>query len=245
MAPKKQIQAKSLETKKLTKAAANKALLAARKPAAALEALASGADPNTMERDESVLYWRLFQARFDVAQVLVDHGADIECATESGTLLIGLCDCENEKINKPELAIALWLIGHGASCTQARPDGTTPLMHAARARNSRVIIDALIAHGARPVPDNHGDTPLHWAVSAECGDPWVWRRLLEIGNDLEAKNRHGETPLSLAQTAGSREAVTFLLARGADRNVTVNGKTLLQRATAAKQPKKMLALLGG
>ncbi|MDC0675731.1 ankyrin repeat domain-containing protein [Nannocystis radixulma] len=226
--------------KKPTKADATKSLLSAietKKLAAAKDALEAGADPNALGDRTPVLWIALYAGKYDIAKLLVDHGAKVDWADDYGTLLAGLVDNEGEKIPKPDAAAALWLIEHGANCTRAsRPSGRTPLMDAVRSGHHE-LIDALIANGATVGPDKPtGNTPLHWAVASRA-DQWVWDRLLAAGNKLEAKNRAGETPLSLAQAEWNHAAVAFLLAKGAKRDVKVAGKTPLERAVATKQAK--------
>ena len=199
-------------------------------------ALEAGGDPNAMIDDRtSLLALACYRAKYDVAQLLVDHGADVDLDDGSGTLLAGFVDNEGEKIAKPEAHAALWLIAHGADCkTATRDSGRTPLADAARSGHLELVA-ALIAGGATLEGDKPtGNTPLHWAVASRA-DRAVWEALLAAGNKLEAKNLAGETPLSYAQAEHNHEAVAFLLGKGATRDVKVDGKTPLERATAAKQ----------
>jgi hypothetical protein len=61
-----------------------------------------------------------------------------------------------------------------------------------------------------------GDTPLHVAAQANLVD--VILKLLELGADVNAVDRHKTTPLTRAADRGNVEAVTTLLANGANPN---------------------------
>lgn len=88
--------------------------------------------------------------------------------------------------------------------------GQTPLHRAAILRKTEMC-RVLIANGADVnARDNFGDTPLHWAHSAE-----VARVLIENGADLNAKNEIEDTPLHSARSAQIAEV---LIAAGANVN---------------------------
>ncbi|HEY5938165.1 MAG TPA: ankyrin repeat domain-containing protein [Kofleriaceae bacterium] len=217
--------------------AALHAVLDSMKLPAIRAALEAGANANILVADTPALTLALYRAKFDVAQALFDHGADVDFDDGAGTLLAGLCDNEGEKIPKPDATAAMWLIKHGADCKRAtRESGRTPLADAARSGHLE-LVNGLLGGGASLGPDKPtGNTPLHWAVASRA-DRMIWQRLLAAGNKLEAKNLAGETPLSLAQAAFNHDAVAFLIEKGAKRDLTVGGKTPVERATALKQTK--------
>ena len=111
-------------------------------------------------------------------------------------------------------------------------DGFFPLGLAAFFRRPEVV-DYLIAAGAdvRAVAKNPMQvTALHSAV-ANGGDSRIATALVAAGADVNAKQRHGWTPLHGAAHSGDRELVALLLARGADPDVKhQEGKTALDLA---------------
>jgi ankyrin repeat protein len=136
----------------------------------------------------------------------------------------------------------------------------TPLMAALRHRRLE-ILEALVQAGANPAVeatgfDNAGETAIvvaartnsPWAVRvllgaatrpqdrdaallAGCTHPAVVRVALEMKARVNARGERGVTPLSCAAAAGSLEAVTLLLAAGADPNAKAeDGSTALGQA---------------
>ena len=111
-------------------------------------------------------------------------------------------------------------------------DGFFPLGLAAFFRRPEVV-DYLIGKGAdvSAVAKNPMQvTALHSAV-ADGGHAGIARALVAAGADVNAKQRHGWTPLHGAAHSGDRELVELLLARGADPSVRhQEGKTALDLA---------------
>lgn len=111
-------------------------------------------------------------------------------------------------------------------------DGFFPLGLAAFFRRPEVV-DFLIAKGAdvRAVAKNPMQvTALHSAV-ADGGHARIAKALVAAGADVNAKQRHGWTPLHGAADSGDVELVELLLARGADRDAKhQEGKTALDLA---------------
>ncbi len=111
-------------------------------------------------------------------------------------------------------------------------DGFFPLGLAAFFRQADVV-DYLIANGAdvKAVAKNPMQvTALHSAV-ADGGHAGIARALVAAGADVNAKQRHGWTPLHGAADSGDREVVELLLAKGADPGAKhQEGKTALELA---------------
>lgn len=59
-----------------------------------------------------------------------------------------------------------------------------------------------------------------WRKAAVAGNEASVTRLLEAGQDVDAKDRYGQTALMLAATHGHDDVVRVLLAHGAETNVT-------------------------
>ena len=128
-------------------------------------------------------------------------------------------------------------------------------------RDNPIRVQALLDAGADPnARDNHGFTPLYWAVwhsslavipmllkgGADlharhgsrdgtllhwAGSPAVVKILLDAGADLHARDKNGETPLHVAAGSGDPARVKVLLDAGADLHARAeDGKTPLHVA---------------
>src|SRR5262245_21335173 len=76
--------------------------------------------------------------------------------------------------------------------------------------------DQVIAAGAVDVnaAEADGTTALHWALRRD--DAALTERLIRAGANVNASNRYGVSPLSLACINGNVEVVELLLNRGAN-----------------------------
>ncbi|GLQ98562.1 ankyrin repeat domain-containing protein [Dyella mobilis] len=147
------------------------------------------------------------------ALTLVEAGADPNTAPASG-----------DRDQRPVLMLAALLpdphllralIAKGADVNRAS-GGLTPLLAATRdswhGRADAVM--TLLTNGASPLAaDAEGNTPLHGAVLS--GEPTVAAMLLDAGASVDAINKAGASPLSVACRAANWALVQFLIERGA------------------------------
>jgi ankyrin repeat protein len=110
------------------------------------------------------------------------------------------------------------LLGAGARVDQRNEFGYTPLLVAAR-WGHLPLVEPFAAHGADlHAQDGNGMSALDWSVGLP--DPRLAERLLALGFDVNLKGPKGSwserTALHFAAGQGKREAVTLLLAAGAD-----------------------------
>lgn len=173
-------------------------------------------------------------SRPEVAKVLLDHGANIHAATNSGyTVLHGTACSGDTKFIR-------FLVEHGANVRAIAANGETPLHNAARAAGSKAV-RYLIEQGA----DVHacttdGETVVHAACATpgnifSPSDAKILETLLDCGVNVNARNVKGSTALHLAYEMyyshhySSTGTINFLLRRGADRSIANNkGEDLLK-----------------
>lgn len=165
----------------------------------------------------------------DVARALalVEAGADPNTVPASG-----------DRDQRPVLMLAALLpdtrllralIAKGGDVNRAS-GGLTPLLAATRdswhGRADAVM--TLLTNGANSrVADADGNTPLHGAVLS--GEPTVAAMLLDAGAAIDALNKAGVSPLSIACRAANWPLVKFLLERGA-KSVLPGGEPALVAA---------------
>lgn len=178
----------------------------------------------------------------DVAEVLLEHGADPSLSDSLGqTPLMWAAHEENVQlvqmlIDKGAVVTALnkqgqsalltaatenkyiqvteILLAAGADVDQAALDGTTPLMSASNYNTNLGIVDALLEGGADTfIADKDGRTALHFA--AYSGFEGAARALLRNGgSDISAQMVNGWTAEELAVERGHKKtAQTIGLAR--------------------------------
>jgi hypothetical protein len=88
----------------------------------------------------------------------------------------------------------------------------------------------------------HGQTPLHFAISCQRHD--ILGLLLELGADLEARDLSGRTPLEAAMMLGDREAMRRLHEAGARPPVVQNAADFTASMSAlAKSVAKPVPML--
>jgi len=150
--------------------------------------------------------------QLEVVRTLLEEGADVNAARGDGLTALHLAAEGGHR------AVAEALVAAGAAVDAGtRIGGYTSLHVAARAGHGAVVLGLLEA-GADPNArtTNTGVTALHLAAAATDGRSAV-AALLDHGADPDARERSaGQTPLFFAAAANRADAVTALLAAGAD-----------------------------
>lgn len=171
------------------------------------EILETGVPHNTVENGASLLQWCAYYGDVSAMKFLLSRGATLDTLGQDYGL--------STAAYHGHWRLCKFLLEHGSNVNQADPaTGETPL-HSALAKTDRTVYDRVVAvllsHGANPnvatkngaetgafMRDSRtrGETPLHRA--AAFGDEATIQLLLDAGAQLDARDAHGDTPLSWA-----------------------------------------------
>eukprot|EP00168_Porphyra_purpurea_P021407 TRINITY_DN9507_c0_g1_i1.p2 TRINITY_DN9507_c0_g1~~TRINITY_DN9507_c0_g1_i1.p2 ORF type:complete len:220 (-),score=20.74 TRINITY_DN9507_c0_g1_i1:70-729(-) len=107
------------------------------------------------------------------------------------------------------------------------------------------VIQVILEQGVDVnVPDQHGCTPLHWALQQLDFNADVLRLLLAAGASASALDHNGDSPLHYAAREGIAEAVELLLKAGCDFTIpNLEGMTAFHVACAGDEEEVVLRLL--
>ena len=207
---------------------------------AKLKTLLNGNPDLVFSKDEqgaTPLHAAALTGNGDVAELLLDHRADVNARTNNGSTPL------HYAAEKGHQEVAELLLTRGADVNAEGNDGSTPLHYAAWHGNTATV-ELLLAHRADVnAKETGGFTALHNASS--LGHKDVVELLLSHGADVNAKSNDGWTPLHSAANHGYKDVAELLLARGADVNATKNnGCTPLCQAAYAGQTDVAGLLLG-
>src|SRR6267142_2611209 len=171
------------------------------------------------------LHLVLREGHVEVAQFLVEHGADAIAQDNDGSTPLHWTS------SRGHIELAQFLIQHGADATAQNRNGSTPL-HWASSKGHIELAQFLVQHSADATAQNkNGSTPLHRASSE--GHIELAQFLVQHGADATAQNKNGSTPLHWASSEGHIELAQFLVQHGADATAQDNdGTTPLHRASS-------------
>lgn len=213
--------------------------------------LRAGMDPNARDsgaRDRgpdrtgwTALLWALWERHTDIAEILMDHGADPNLrgkATETTALNLAITHARESLAMKAirlgaklevadldgrtpvflaarddRMELLQLLIGRRVNIDVVDRIGRTPLTNALRSRQ-RLAVNYLLETGARPSAGS--DSAL--LLAAEIGWLDVVQRLLPPGSSARSGFAGPDTPLAAAARNGHSEVVKFLIGKGADVN---------------------------
>jgi ankyrin repeat protein len=113
----------------------------------------------------------------------------------------------------------------------------TPL-HLASSRGHAAAVSRLLEAGSAPGPVTEtGVQPLH--LAAQAGNPVAVKALLDRGADVNARDAtHGRTPLVFAASRNRLEAMSVLLAKGADPRLATKVIDYRERSAADNQARQ-------
>ncbi|WP_257265620.1 ankyrin repeat domain-containing protein [Endozoicomonas sp. ONNA2] len=170
-----------------------------------------GANPNTTgNRSFSPLFSAMLENNSDIANMLLDNGADPDpnrCDDSGRTPLNCLVEryCPLHNIGFARLLLAL-----GADPNTSSPSGYTTLNFAVgNQQGCKELVEVLLANGANPnKPGALGSTPLFLAVARDC--PEIVNTLLAHGARADIPNAFGHTAKSTAVDKNDDELVAIL-----------------------------------
>jgi ankyrin repeat protein len=158
-------------------------------------------------RDEAPLHVALRRGHADVAQLLLEHGADAKALDGFGTTPLILAS------QGGHAEVARVLLGRGAD-TEARDKDRWNALEGAAFHGHMEVARVLLEHGADvKAQDEYNRTLLHFAQGEEAA-----RFLLKHGADANAVDVIGRTPLLRASEHGYVGGVRVLLEHGVDPN---------------------------
>jgi ankyrin repeat protein len=135
-------------------------------------------DVNVPQGDgATALHWAAFQDDVEMAQLLLDAGANVKAATREGAITPLFMACTNGST-----AMVERLLKSGADANSTKSNGTTALMIAA-ASGSAAAVQVLLDHGAdlKAKESAHGQTALMFAAALNRAD--VIKVLMKHGAD--------------------------------------------------------------
>ena len=150
----------------------------------------------------------------NIAQFFINNGADVNYNDEAGTPLHGAAAGGNTDMVQ-------LLISNGADVNAWAEAGITPLHQARNAEIAQILID----NGADIHATSNAGTPLHTADNAE-----IAQVLINSGADVDAEDYYS-APLHEASYRSNKDVVQVLLDHGADVNARdYNGNTPLHKS---------------
>jgi hypothetical protein len=190
--------------------------------------LAHGADPNAREAGDntSPLHWAAARAHLETVRALVDAGADVHGVGDVHQLdVIGWASFFHAPGDDPaqmpaaRRELVAFLVERGARhhIFSAMSVGELNLIQ-------RVVEENPGALDRRMSRFEQGQTPLHFALNRQRYD--ILDLLIDLGADLEAEDRGGQTALAVAMLRGDREAMRRLHAAGAQAPATTTSTDL-------------------
>ena len=186
-------------------------------------------------RKETPLHVASRNGLADIAQLLLEHGADANAQDDFECTPLYLAS------RNGFVEVARVLLEHDAD-TEARGFGNWSPLIQASAKGHVEVVRVLLEHGADAnAPGYDVPTPLHFA--SNNGDVGVARVLLEHGADANARDDGNATPLHLAcHWSELPDIVRLLLHHGADIHARDDeGQTPFMRV--AEQGESMMQLL--
>lgn len=172
--------------------------------------LSSGADVNVKDsRGTTPLMYAAAVGTSRMMRQLIDAGADVNARNSFDATALMWCTQDMDKVRL--------LIEKGADVNARSKQGRTPVLIAAGHDGNSAIVRLLLEHGANlaEARDSKKSSPL---LEAALYDAATVDLLLKKGDQVNARNAGGLTPLMQAAGTGNVGVVKRLIAQGADVN---------------------------
>lgn len=171
-----------------------------------------------------------------VMRVMFNMGADKEVMNKYGeTLLLEACRMGNNK------AVQLFL-DSGLSTDSVNKNGETSLAVALR-KGDFNMANLLIKGGAKIESRANKEMDTYLLQAVRNGNYLNANFLIRAGANLEAKSKAGESPLVIAFRSNQLSMAKLLLNAGADKEIDIDGETLLNKAVFYDNKEKVKLLL--
>lgn len=166
-----------------------------------------------------------------IAEYLVENGASVSAQDTSGATPL------HEAVRYGYSDIATLLLEHGADVNATDTLGKTPLLLIIPKKQQEQMYNLLLSNKAdTKSKDMYGDTVLHVATMMGI-QVTVLEQMVKYGADINARNKQGVTPLSVAIEHKLDDHIKFYVQNNADINAEdVQGRTPLTQALASGQP---------
>src|SRR6056297_700518 len=180
--------------------------------------LEAGADPNVGSPYYTPLEMAIKNRNIELAQILLDAGADIYYVDNGGDTLFHTAASINSNKNVD------FLLSKGLDINARNEDGETPL-HISAEKGYTSVIEQMINNGADLFAvDNNNYMPMHIHVFVYESDEEKVGWLLSKDVDVNMNQVEGSlAPIHLAAAYGDLEMVSFLHKNGADLNIRAEG----------------------
>lgn len=175
--------------------------------------LKHGADPNAREAGDNTyaLHWAAAEGHVETVRALLDAGGDVHGIGDAHELdVIGWATFYHapSRVSDGNLEVVSLLLERGARhhIFSAISVGDLDLIQ-------KLVEENPGALDRRMSRFEQGQAPLHFAISRNRYD--ILDLLIELGADLEAEDKNGQTALAVAMLCADREAMKRLHAAGA------------------------------
>lgn len=160
-----------------------------------------------------------------ITAFLLENNASTNVQDSSGATPL------HEAVRYGNTNIAKMLLDSGANINAKDNLGKTPILITMPAEKRDELYSLLIAYKAdASKKDTYGDTVLHTATLTKVPVS-ILEKLILAGADINARNKDGVTPFSIAIESGNKEHIAFYAKKGADINSKdTKGKTPLLHA---------------
>ena len=186
------------------------------------------------------LYWELRekftkQLMLDIAQILIEHGADVNARDESGGTVLFFVLGDNTPVE-----VVKFLLARGADPSLKDDYGTT-VLHEATAERLADLVALFLASGTDVnLRDTDRQAPLHEAVWQDNKE--MVELLLARGADIAAREKNGDTPLHIAAVNGYSSLFDLLVSRGADPQAKNKQRLTAVACARSTAPQEMVRL---